>query len=69
MTPRICPNCREKIPIDSGFCFDEEFNLICNICKKIAFSASAIKIASGHRKMDIEDCLMLGEDKWHRKDS
>lgn len=40
MTPRICPNCREEIPIDSGFSFDEKFNLICGSCGKIAFSAS-----------------------------
>lgn len=39
---RTCPNCLEKIPIDSGFFFDDNLNLICSKCGKIAFLVKAI---------------------------
>jgi len=38
--PRLCPNCRKNIPIDHGFSFDKQLNLICGKCNKIAFPAS-----------------------------
>ena len=33
---RQCPHCRVVLEIDSGFRFDEELNLICTNCDKIA---------------------------------
>ena len=38
MHPRTCPNCGKVIPIDHGFSFDENFNLIHDACGEIAFS-------------------------------
>jgi len=32
--PRTCPKCGKVIPIDCGFRFDENFNLICGFCKE-----------------------------------
>ena len=37
MNPRICPNCKSEIPVDSNFFFDQNFNLICGNCLKIVF--------------------------------
>jgi hypothetical protein len=33
----ICPHCKEKIPFDTGFSFDDHLNMICDQCKKIMF--------------------------------
>ena len=37
MRPRTCPNCRVEIPLEEGFHFDENLNLICDYCGKTAF--------------------------------
>lgn len=35
--PRTCPNCKVQIPIDKGFTFDDDLNMICEKCSKIAY--------------------------------
>jgi hypothetical protein len=35
MKPRTCQHCGNRIPIDSGFYFDEQLNLLCSKCKKV----------------------------------
>ena len=35
---RTCPRCKRVIPLNSGFHFDEELNLICGFCGKVAFA-------------------------------
>ena len=37
---RVCPHCGETIPLDCGFHFDENLNLIHDKCGKIVFSAT-----------------------------
>lgn len=39
--PRVCPHCKESIPVDEGFSFDEKLNLICGQCGKIAFATAS----------------------------
>jgi len=39
--PRICPHCHKDIPIDRDFTFDENLNLICGKCGKVAFPTSS----------------------------
>lgn len=41
--PRSCPYCQTVIPINEGFSFDEELNLICESCKNVAFPVSQKK--------------------------
>jgi hypothetical protein len=36
-SPRLCPHCNIKLPIDRNFSFDEKLNLICGYCGKIVF--------------------------------
>lgn len=38
--PRTCPHCKRFIPVDSGFYFDDQNNLICEECDKVVFPAS-----------------------------
>jgi len=38
--PRICPHCKIEIPIDHGFYFDKDLNLIHAGCNKIVFSTT-----------------------------
>jgi len=38
MGPRTCPHCRKYIPVEVGFHFDEDLNLIHTECEKIAFT-------------------------------
>lgn len=37
---RICSHCGEPIPLDSGFHFDENLNLIHDACDRIVFSTT-----------------------------
>lgn len=32
--PRTCPKCKVVIPMDAGFHFDKELNLVCDNCKE-----------------------------------
>jgi hypothetical protein len=38
---RICPHCGEPVPLDSGFHFDENLNLIHDECGRIMFSTTS----------------------------
>jgi len=40
MQPRKCPNCGETIENDANYSFDDDLNLICSRCGKIAFPTS-----------------------------
>lgn len=31
--PRICPACGKTLPLDRGYSFDEDLNMICSNCK------------------------------------
>lgn len=35
MKPRTCPSCKKPIPVDHGFSFDENLNMICGHCGKV----------------------------------
>ncbi len=35
--PRICPHCRQNIPIEDGFYFDKDMNMVCGVCDKIVY--------------------------------
>lgn len=37
--PRTCPQCHTAIPFGQGYRFDDQFNMICLSCEKIAFPA------------------------------
>lgn len=43
MKLRICPHCGETIPLDSGFHFDENLNLIHTACGKVVFSTTSAR--------------------------
>lgn len=45
--PRTCPQCGSQIPIDHGFHFDENLNLVHEQCEKIAFSVLKPVATSG----------------------
>lgn len=34
---RFCPHCLKEIPINQGFSFDDNLNLICENCGKVSF--------------------------------
>jgi hypothetical protein len=36
MKPRTCKNCCTVIPLDTGFYYDKDLNLICGTCGEIA---------------------------------
>lgn len=38
--PRMCPHCHRNIPADKDFSFDENLNLICGNCGKVAYPTS-----------------------------
>lgn len=38
-SPRLCPHCEVTIPIDHGFSFDENLNMLCDSCHKIVYPA------------------------------
>ncbi len=40
MNPRNCPKCKNSIPIENGFHFDEKLNLVCDECKEIVFAVA-----------------------------
>lgn len=42
MPPRTCPNCRKQIPLDDGFHFDSQNNLVCENCGKVAFAVEKV---------------------------
>ena len=35
MKPRICPHCKKRIGIDTGYDFDKNCSLVCGFCKKV----------------------------------
>jgi len=37
---RICPQCNIEIPVDTGFAFDEDLNMICKNCSGIIYPVS-----------------------------
>ena len=37
---RSCPHCHAVVPVDNGFHFDEQMNLICDVCGKIMMAAT-----------------------------
>lgn len=39
-SPRACPNCKQIIAIDRGYCFDEHLNMICRNCSSVVVSIS-----------------------------
>lgn len=43
MNPRNCPACKISIPIDHGYCFDDNLNLICSECNNVIFDASSVE--------------------------
>ena len=40
MQPRKCPQCGKTIEDDANYSFDDQLNLICGCCGKIAFPTS-----------------------------
>ena len=42
MHHRRCPHCNESIPLNFGFHFDEDLNLIHDKCGKVAFSTTPV---------------------------
>ena len=40
---RFCPHCLKEIPINQGFSFDDELNLICENCGKVIFPTTTEK--------------------------
>jgi len=39
--PRRCPHCDHPIPIDTGYRFDENLNMVCNNCNKVVIPVAA----------------------------
>ena len=37
MKPRTCYYCKQQIPVDKNFRFDENLNLICGNCNRIVY--------------------------------
>jgi len=46
MKPRTCPHCQEQIPIDGGYHFDEQLNMLCDYCGKVVYPTTAQSQAS-----------------------
>lgn len=63
--PRTCPHCRESIPVDEDFSFDENLNLICGRCGKIAFVAAPLDYS---REQIISPTTTLLPQKWGVKE-
>lgn len=41
--PRTCPHCKVVIPVNRGFEYDDNYNLICLNCDNIAFPSQKEK--------------------------
>jgi hypothetical protein len=49
MKPRTCPNCQKEIPVDKGFYFDENMNILCCECDNVILDLE-FKIQAEERK-------------------
>ena len=43
--PRSCPHCHEVIPVNRGFTFDNDLNLVCSGCGKVAYRAQRTSVS------------------------
>ena len=52
--PRSCPNCKKEIGLDKGFRFDDNLNLVCVSCGKIAFQTHPQSFVSPSTRVDVQ---------------
>lgn len=58
MQPRECPHCYCILPLESGFKFDKNFNLICDECGEVVFLTGE-KVEKAEKTTKIETNALI----------